>query len=81
MLIEIDKNPFSSLTFYKGQLKTDSEIKLFQICLDINESEKRKKINFYADGAKFTEIEKTDILMVFNEQILSLKINDNTIEE
>lgn len=80
MIIRIADKPYSSLTIYKGELEIDGNKKAFEVCLDVNESEKRKKINLYADGSKFSEIEKTEILMTFNE-MLGRKIEINTIEE
>ncbi len=81
MIIRIAEKAHSSLTFYKGELEVDGNKRVFQVCLDVNEDEKRKKINFYADGSKFSEIEKTEILMFFNEQILNIKINEDIISD
>jgi hypothetical protein len=80
MIIRIEETPYSSLTFYKGELEVNNEVRIFQVTKDENKIEKRKKLNFYAEGAKFTEIEKTEILMSFNE-MLGQQINENIIEE
>ncbi len=81
MKITIIDRPVSQLSFYKGDIEINGEVRAFQVCLDINSEEKRKKINFYADGSKFTEGEKTDILMQFNEQLLGVKINEDIISD
>ena len=82
MIIRIAEKPHASLTFYKGELEINGEKRVYQVCLDVNDDEKRKKINFYADGTKFTEIEKVEILTFFNEQLLGQSVNeDNIIQE
>jgi hypothetical protein len=80
MVIRINKDEFASLKFYEGEIEVNGELRKFEVTLDTNTKDKRKKINFYADGSKFTEIEKTEILMSFNE-MLGQQINENIIEE
>ena len=65
---------------FKGELDIEGAKRVFQVCLDINIEEKRKKINFYADGSRFTEKEKTEILLAFNE-MLGRNVDNNTVEE
>ena len=79
MIIRINRDPFASLTFYEGEIEVNRNIRVYQLTLDTNIRDKRKKINFYADGSKFTEIEKTEILMFFNEMILNRKINEDIL--
>lgn len=80
MIIRIDEEPYSGLKFFKGEVELNGSKRIFEICLDTNIIEKRKKINFLSNIAQFSEIEKTEILMTFNE-MLGRKIEINTIEE
>jgi hypothetical protein len=81
MIIRIAEKPHANLSFWKGELEVNGNIRLYQITLDENKDEFRKKINFYTDGSKFTEVEKVEILTFFNEKLLNQNINENIIEE
>ena len=81
MVIRINKDCYSQLRFFNGEIVIDDKVRKYQLCFDENFEEKRKKINFYADGSNYTEKEKEEILLAFNELINPAIVINSIIEE
>ncbi len=84
-MINIAELPYSSTRFYKGIYTSEkNETKEFEIVLEVNTEDKRKKVSFFPRGFKYSNEEREMILRQFNAGLGGRDIcmdGENLIEE